>query len=253
MQAGNTKFWSPFAENLQERIKMAVKRAGGATAVSEITGYSMGSVYNYMRLQSPPQLDFMYGLCAAARVRPEWLFLDELPISADEESGDWETGLDHVAIGEKRVPVRDIAASAGYGLSALDEDPVFWLTFPLPMLMNFGDPDQLDIIKVSGDSMVPELFDGDMAMIDRSQRMIADGLYVLLVDDRLFLKRVVVRGRSRVELVSANPAYPSFEVDIPDQDDEVAQDGHLSLARWCGSDALCAEGGPTPQVTFRLI
>ena len=84
---------SPFAENLQDRLKKAVKRAGGVNAVAEFTGYSAGSIYNYLKLQSPPQLDFIYGLCAASGVRPEWLFFNKMPVSDDDRSGDWQAGL----------------------------------------------------------------------------------------------------------------------------------------------------------------
>lgn len=224
------------SENLNLRLKQAVKLAGGAPAVAEATGFGVSSVYNYMKLQPAPPLDFMYRLCEAAGVRPEWLFLDELPVSEDDDSGDWETALPGVGFGEKRVPIRDVSASAGYGLEALDDAPRGWVTFPLEMLMRFGNPDLLDILTVEGDSMIPELHDGDLAMIDRGQTHMSDGLFVLLVDERLFLKRVVVRGRNKVDLVSSNPAYPPFEVTIPDENDDFHQDGATIVGRvvWVG-------------------
>lgn len=235
MQYEIAEGWQKMSEDLETRLKYAVKLAGGAAAAAEATGVGTSTVYTYMKLAPWPPTDFVYKLCAAAKVRPEWLFLGVMPVSIDE-SGDWETGLPETGIGEKRIPVRDVAASAGYGAEALQEAPRYWVTFPLEILMRLGNPDTLEIVSVDGDSMFPELVDRDLVMIDYSQTQLRDGLFIVLVDGRLFLKRVRVRGRNRAELVSTNPAYPPFEVEIPDADDDVHQDGAAIIGRvvWAG-------------------
>jgi phage repressor protein C with HTH and peptisase S24 domain len=236
MQHGNAEDWNKMSEGLDYRLKQAVKLAGGAPAAAAKTGVGLSTVYTYMKLAPWPPTDFVYRLCAAAGVRPEWLFLGVLPISPGDDSGDWETDLPETGIGEKRIPVRDVSASAGYGIEALQEAPRYWVTFPLEMLMRLGNPDTLDMLSVDGDSMAPELLDRDLVMIDYSQNMLRDGLFVVQVEGRLFLKRVRVRGRNRAELVSTNPAYPPFEIEIPDADDDVHQDGAAIIGRvvWAG-------------------
>jgi phage repressor protein C with HTH and peptisase S24 domain len=215
------------------RLKEKVFAAGDYASLSVKSGIPLGTLQKMMRGASEPRFSAVVELARTLGLSLDYLVTG---IEPDNSSGDWETPLGPSPVGEKRVPVRSIAASAGHGLDAFDEDPVYWLTFPVSMLMALGDPDHLDIISVSGDSMAPDLFDGDMAMIDQSQRSIADGLYVLLVDERLFLKRVVVRGRHRAELVSTNPAYPPFEVNIDNADDEIQQDGARIIGRvvWVG-------------------
>lgn len=236
MQHRNAEDWSKMSEGLDSRLKQAVKLAGGAQAAAGATGVGVSTLYTYMKLAPWPPSDFMYRLCVAANVRPEWLFLGEPPVSLGDESGDWDTALPETRIGEKRIPVRDVSASAGFGVEALQEAPRYWVTFPLEMLMRLGNPDTLEMISVDGDSMAPELLDRDLVMIDYSQAQMKDGLFVILVEGRLFLKRVRVRGRNRAELVSTNPAYPPFEVEIPDPDDDVHQDGAALIGRvvWAG-------------------
>lgn len=236
MQYGIAEDWRKMSEDLETRLKQAVKLAGGAAAAAEATGVGTSTIYTYMKLQPWPPTDFVYRLCEAAHVRPEWLFLGAPPMSYGDDSGDWETALPETGIGEKRIPVRDVSASAGYGMEALQELPRFWVTFPIDMLMRLGNPDTLEMLSVDGDSMYPELLDRDLVMIDYSQAQLRDGMFVVQVEGRLFLKRVRVRGRNRAELVSTNPAYPPFEVEIPDPEDDVHQDGAAIIGRvvWAG-------------------
>lgn len=226
--------------NLDSRLKEAVKRAGGAKRVASATGFGESTIYNYLRLKPVPPLDFVSSLARAAQVRPDWLILGRLPISETDESGDWETNLPHIYATEKRVPIRDVAASAGHGLEVFDEDPRQWFTFPLEWLATMGNPDAMDIVRVDGESMEPELRDGDHVMIDRSQVQTRDGLYVITVDDHLFVKRLQMMGRNRAMLASTNSAYRGFEISLADElvesDDEISQDVARIVGRvvWSG-------------------
>lgn len=78
-----------------------------------------------------------------------------------------------------------------------------------------GAPDQLSIIRVSGDSMAPTLDDGDDVLVDRgdgAERM-RDGIYVLRMDDALVIKRLAVNPATSprtVSIRSDNLAYPNW-------------------------------------------
>ncbi len=236
MQDPSPKKESTISKNLDDRLRIAVKRAGGPKAVALQTEFGESTIYNYMKLKPSPPIDFVYALAEVARVRPEWLFIGQMPIAVEDESGDWETSIGPPQVGEKRVPVREVSASAGHGKEVFEEDPRYWFTFPLEWLMSLGDPDAMEIIKVEGDSQAPHLNDGDHVMIDLAQRQPKDGLFVVEFDERLFIKRLNMKGRSKAELLSANPAYPPREVDIPDEDDDVAQSGARIIGRvvWSG-------------------
>ena len=77
--------------------------------------------------------------------------------------------------------------------------------------------DDLNLIRVEGDSMVPTLTDGDDILVDRSDAKgrLRDGIYVLRFDDVLMVKRLALHPiNRRVTVQSDNPAY----ADWPDCD-----------------------------------
>ena len=68
------------------------------------------------------------------------------------------------------------------------------------------------LVRVAGDSMVGKgLFDGDLAIVDRSLTPRAGDVVVVDVDgDRSFK---VWGGRAAATLAFANPRYPAFQLD----------------------------------------
>lgn len=223
----------PAIENFQigNRLRKQLEGVITFAKAAEIAGVTPKTMQRWLKGESSIDVGAVIKICRAINVNPFFIFT-----GMSDDSGDWETPLPPTKIGEKRVPIRDISASAGHGIDIFEERPSKWITFSLEWLMTMGEPEAMEIITVDGDSMEPELRDGDQVMIDRSQRQIKDGMFVVLVDDRLFLKRLRVRGRNKAELVSANPNYPPFEVTMPDEDDDVAQDGAAIVGKvvWSG-------------------
>jgi phage repressor protein C with HTH and peptisase S24 domain len=108
-----------------------------------------------------------------------------------------------------------VAASAGPGAIAGFERPVAQIGFSKGWLeqLSRAKPEDLSVIKVEGDSMVPTLNDGDDIMVDRSsiRGKVSDGIYVLRRDDTLMVKRITVNpSRSSFNVSSDNPAYASW-------------------------------------------
>ena len=74
-------------------------------------------------------------------------------------------------------------------------------------------PSALSIIRVAGDSMEPNLSDGDEIMVDTSdaQARLRAGIYVIRLDGALAVKRLAPGGDG-IAVLSDNPAFPT----IPD-------------------------------------
>jgi len=116
----------------------------------------------------------------------------------------------------------DVQASAGPG-GYVDDYPEIAdrLTFPRGYLRTItsAKPQNLAIIGVKGDSMVPTLQDDDVVLIDMSKTSLGyDGLFVLNIDGTIHVKRIARGSRKgMVSIISDNKArYPEKERDVAD-------------------------------------
>ncbi|MHC1700306.1 MAG: helix-turn-helix transcriptional regulator [Humidesulfovibrio sp.] len=94
-----------------------------------------------------------------------------------------------------------------------------------------GNPDDMVLMEVSGNSMAPELLDGDTVLINQGQTDILSGkIYAVGIEDTAVAKRVERRPGALV-LRSSNPAYPELEVDMRGGCDTVRIIGRIIW--WC--------------------
>jgi len=77
-----------------------------------------------------------------------------------------------------------------------------------------GNPKKMILMDVSGDSMSPEIQDGDMVLVDQSQRDIFVGkIYAVSIGQEITVK-YVERAPDKIILHSANRLWDDIEVDI---------------------------------------
>ena len=115
------------------------------------------------------------------------------------------------------VPISEmeVEAAAGGGAVAdeVTEERARWY-LPEAMVRHEGDanPETLRILRVRGDSMEPEMREGDRLLVDTARRRPATGeLFVLFDGTGLVVKRVeMVPGEAHLRLLSANPAYAPY-------------------------------------------
>ena len=70
------------------------------------------------------------------------------------------------------------------------------------------------LMRVSGDSMVPEIQDNDLVLLDQGQTEIVSGrLYAIGFEDAIYIKRIDLLP-GRIVLHSTNPAYPPVTLDL---------------------------------------
>lgn len=116
------------------------------------------------------------------------------------------------------VSVHNVAASAGPGAIALDDEgPAYQLAFPPDYLRKVApsaSPRDLAIIEVKGESMIPTLHDDDIVMLDRGKTSLDyDGLFVLRFGETLHVKRVTRSPKAdHIKILSDNrDLYPPEE------------------------------------------
>lgn len=101
-------------------------------------------------------------------------------------------------------------ASAGNAAGFLSELllPLDWITRILRTT-----PEALSFVEANGDGMSPAIAEGDMLLLDRAEpRFRGAGVYALLVDDALIIKRIGVKLDGTLVVSSDNPAYRPEEL-----------------------------------------
>lgn len=89
-------------------------------------------------------------------------------------------------------------------------------------------PQDLCLIRVSGDSMEPTLRAGDVILVDhRACRPDREGIYILRLDEMLLVKRVQALPGGVIKVSSDNAAFDSWTLKLADIDTNVAIIGRV--------------------------
>jgi phage repressor protein C with HTH and peptisase S24 domain len=190
---------------VKSRLSKLTKAWGTQDDLAEATGMSVSTLRKIIQGVTEPGFSKVVRLAQVLEVS-----LDEIAFGVSRESGDHATFASEDL---EPVPEYDLFASAGYGCEALDGPPTGHMGFRKTWITRrFGSVDSLAIIRVRGDSMEPELRDGDRVMIDMNQSSLGDGLFVLTHEGQAKIKRVQLVAKNRLLLLSSNPAYQPEEV-----------------------------------------
>jgi hypothetical protein len=170
-------------------------------SLSKLVGRNAAYIQQFIKRGSPKRLgERERGILA------RYFGVDEALLGAPKVPGRRRDGL-------RLVPKLRIEASAGSGALTDVEALAGQVGFDENWLKKMGcEPAQLSLIRVSGDSMVPTLVDGDDIMVDRgaANRPLRDGIYVIRMDDVLMVKRLAKGPSGTVSVLSDNPVYPDW-------------------------------------------
>lgn len=120
-------------------------------------------------------------------------------------------------VGALALRIMDVEASMGHGVSQPDHENVImnmvinenWLR----RQANFSAPENLALITGIGDSMRPTFEDGDSLLVDRAiDELKVDAIYVLALNDELFIKRIQRRPDGTHMMISDNKAYEPYHI-----------------------------------------
>lgn len=211
-----------------ERVRQAVRAAGGARKISEVSGLSGSTIGNWTSGASEPRVSDLRRLAEATGRPIEWFFG-----GADDRAADLRAlMLNPIAAAVAQAtaedyapeyaPVRRVAisASAGDGAFAVeDAEQLSPLAFKASWLKRVvSEPARAVLLNAKGDSMSPLILDGDLMLVDQGHRKIgAGGIFVFRLDDEIVVKRIAMAGERRVRITSeASELFPPFDVNIDD-------------------------------------
>lgn len=133
---------------------------------------------------------------------PEWLETGKDP---GEEGPDF--GLSF-----RQVPKVKARLGAGGGSFEVNGAVQGYYAFRKQWLRKKGNPAQMVLMDVVGDSMEPFIQEHDTVLIDQSQQeLIAGRIYALGIEDTVMIKRIE-KHPGKLVLISSNPAYSPIYV-----------------------------------------
>jgi phage repressor protein C with HTH and peptisase S24 domain len=136
------------------------------------------------------------------------------------------------------LPVRgNLSASMGYGIEIADETSTGFYPIPKILARSLGLSKNLsEYVPAEGDSMLPTIEGGSMLIVDHTRKDVIDGkIYCVRLNNKLMAKRLQFLPPNRINVISDNPKYKPFEVDLSKElDYDFAIIGEV---RWWGTIA----------------
>ena len=205
-----------FGSSLAKRLRLAIGDRNQSD-VAQSGGVDRKTLGRYLRGEVP-KLRALIGIAQLCGVSFEWLATGkiepingavQLEVAPPEATSQFlsDTGKSRYVA----IPRLNIAASAGHGALAEHEQIVEYFAFDLDFVRNHlrRDPKNLVLIEARGDSMDPNIRDGDILAVDLTpgQPLHNAQLYVIRVGENLMVKRLELRLDGGVIVHSDNPRY----------------------------------------------
>ncbi|WP_165174490.1 helix-turn-helix transcriptional regulator [Desulfovibrio sp. ZJ369] len=178
-----------------------------------------------------PKSDFVKKLCDATGISPHWLLTGLGPMLLEEEEpGDKKDIQQFISTSEAyalegiedgsgmlNVPLVKARLSAGQGSFEVEGEVEGYCAFSSAFLRRKGNPASMVVMKVQGDSMQPEIMDGDAVLIDQSKKEVKLGrIYAVGFEDAIYLKRID-KEPGKIILKSVNPEYRPIVIELGEQ------------------------------------
>ena len=167
--------------------------------------------------KSKPTADLLALVAERTNVNPEWLLKGIGPPYRSE--GGWREATVSTNVDDRYVllPLYNVAGGAGAGNLIDSEEVEDLLAFKQDWIARElrTSPDNLSLIYVQGESMIPTLNPGDVILIERDpQRNTSDGIYVIRMGEALLIKRLQFLPEGEINVTSDNEAYQPYRVSL---------------------------------------
>ncbi len=187
-------------DTFQTRLKQAMEaKSMRASQLAEKTGLSKARISQYVNGVYTPKSKAACLIAKALNVSDTWL------MGVSEVMERERSNISEVISGNVyKIPVFE-SVSAGFGAYAVNEIVDYIPT----VISNKYDVDDTIAIRVTGDSMIPKIEDGDIIIVRKQECVDSGDIAVVLLDGDEGLVKVVEYGSSWIELRSLNEEYPT--------------------------------------------
>lgn len=210
-----------YDKEFEKRIDIAIEKIGGVRKACEIIGISYPTLGRWKDGSSDPKLSNVKAFAAAAKVSLDWLVSGLEPsqtvnnIVVNEHRTTYEHNSSASESDYVYVPAYDIKVSAGHGMFSDGAiEPKKHLAFHKDWIKKKGlNPKWLAVLFNEGDSMAPTVPNQSAMVINMLEAKAVDGqVYVIRIDDRLYVKRIQWIPAGGLRLISDNKQYDSFDI-----------------------------------------
>ena len=209
-------------DNIKDRLRRARMEIGAS--VEEIAKelleknikISARTIYSYELNERQPSILYIKALVELYNINPSWLLGQSSNIFSDEKLSNNKIceNLNNMVF----IPLLNISASAGYGeLIQEKEATKDFIAFSKKWLNNITvtSPEHLMLFTIVGDSMEGEFSNGDLVLInDTLNDLSKDGIYVVCIDDKLYIKILQRIPGNKVQILSKNTKYAPYTIDL---------------------------------------
>ena len=148
---------------------------------------------------------WMLGLFRRYGLNPDWLASGVGQPFVGDGSGAGE--------GFQTVPKVRARLCAGGGSFEVDDRVEGFFAFDSAWLGEKGEADRMVLMDIFGNSMEPELRDGDTVLVDQSQKdVLAGAVFAVGIEDTIMVKRIE-KHPSKLVLLSDNTRYAPIYLD----------------------------------------
>ena len=221
---------------IADRLTETREAAGLSQAeLASMAGVSQGTIGNIEAgiRKNPREL---LAIAKALNVEAEWLKSGKSPRTAEHRGAAIGRRFQLIEDAEGdfgyRVPHLEVSGSMGDGSFVADHvDVVKQIGVNVDQLRrqcSFTSPANLNFITGYGNSMEPTFSDGDVLLVDVGIREVnIDGVYVLHLNGKLYIKTLQRRPDGSVLMISDNKKYEPYPIR---ESDQIEVNGRVVLA-----------------------
>jgi phage repressor protein C with HTH and peptisase S24 domain len=185
-------------ENFLKRI-YAATGIDSQTELASVLRINRSAITQARRNNSIPA-NWLLELFRSYGLNPDWLEKGFEPVYLHPDYSSEATEFKHIPKVKARL-------SAGGGSFETGSEIKGYYAFQSEWLSTKGHPEKMVLMDIFGNSMAPELKDGDTVLIDESQKdILAGAVYAVGIDDTIMVKRVEKHPHKLV-LISDNTDY----------------------------------------------
>lgn len=189
-----------------ERVKAQIKQQNTTQDwLAKETEIPFGTLKRWLNQKTMPNADQVLRISRALNTSIEYLLSGSAASTSNRM-------VEFSSTEEKDfmlIPILNQTVAAGRGQELLEASTIVGMLPFLRRMLRGEAPDRACALEVRGDSMTGiQIFDGDLVVfVPGSIR--GDGIYVLMVNDSLIVKRVEFDEISKkIRIMSENPRYP---------------------------------------------